>query len=146
MKAIRRYLMKQHGCKNARKWGKTLPYTEIQLFCSYHGGILRKFIVWTIWSIFSKKVNRKFTGRLITWSIEPKANRAFEQLSKIFDTSNSLSNAFLLSLMRRYNTPISVRTSTFSVVILCVFQKRKKEWKGSSEQSHIVCIDRNQKN
>lgn len=56
--------------------------------------------------------------RLHTCKIDPRARRAFEQFSCDFVTSNNLSNAPFVSLMRKYKIPISVSMSILSVVIL----------------------------
>lgn len=70
-----------------------------------------------------KMKNQKFDefvewNRMYTCKIEPRARSAFEQFSFNFVTSKSLSNAPFVSLIRKYKIPISVRLSTFSVVIL----------------------------
>lgn len=53
-----------------------------------------------------------------TCKIDPRARRALEQFSCDFVTSNNLSNAPFVSLMRKYRIPISVSMSILSVVIL----------------------------
>lgn len=55
---------------------------------------------------------------LHTCKMDPSARSAFEQFSCDFVTSNNLSNAPFVSLMRKYKIPISVSMSILSVVIL----------------------------
>lgn len=50
--------------------------------------------------------------------MDPSARSAFEQFSCDFVTSNNLSNAPFVSLIRKYKIPISVSMSILSVVIL----------------------------
>lgn len=60
--------------------------------------------------------------------MDPSAKSAFEQFSCNFVTSNNLSNAPFVSLIRKYRMPISVRISIFSVDILENCQENCMKW------------------
>lgn len=64
------------------------------------------------------KQPKDFETVVRTCNIAPKAMMALAHLSSSFVASNSLSKALLVSFTFKYNIPISVRTSTFSGIIL----------------------------
>lgn len=74
----------------------------------------------------SKQQPKDFTSGIRTCNIAPKAIMALAHLSSSFVASNSLSKALLVSFTFKYNIPISVRTSTFSGIIL--FDDFRKKW------------------
>lgn len=75
-------------------------------------------VQWVFFKVLISLQNKKMDSNFRTCKIDPNASSAFEQFSSVFVTSNSLSNAPFVSLIRKYKIPISVRTSMLSHVIL----------------------------